>query len=135
MATSPIFTDNFLSHCLPDFKLTSVTNIRGITLMIKFLIEEFESGKIKAMKEEEFKPRFITTFFGDILGFNYENSLKWHLKNEKKSVVDATKADSTLGYFFVDSAKDSVRAVIEIKDANTLLDEKQRRSGNQTPIE
>lgn len=131
----PIFTDNILSHYTSDFKLSSVSDIRGITLLIKALVEELESGKIESLKEEEIKPRFINTFFGDILGFNYGNSNKWQLRDEKKSVVDGTKPDAALGYFFVDSSNDDVRAVIEIKDAKTDLDEKQSRPGKQTPVE
>ncbi len=73
MKVEPIFSDNFLSHYLPDFRASSVTDIRGITLLIKSLVDELESGKIASMKEEEIKPRFSNAFFGDILGFNYGN--------------------------------------------------------------
>jgi len=135
MKVEPIFSDNFLSHYLPDFRASSVTDIRGITLLIKSLVDELESGKIASMKEEEFKPRFSNAFFGDILGFNYGNSNKWQLREEKKSVVDGTKSDAALGYFFMEKAKDDVRAVIEIKDAKTDLDEKQNRTNKQTPVE
>ena len=135
MKLKPIFSDKFLSHYLPDFRLSSVTDIRGINLLIKDLIEELESGKIESMKEEEFKSRFLSTFFGDILGFNYGNSNKWQLREEKKSTTDGTKPDGALGYFFVDADNDNVRAVIEIKDANTDLDVKQKRVHKKTPIE
>ncbi len=136
MNPTSIFSENLLSHYTPDFRLSCVTDIRGITVLVKGLIDELESGKIDNAKEEELKPRFINTFFGDILGFNYGNPSKWQLRDEKKSVVDATKSDAVLGYFFVDSSRDDVRAVIEIKDAKTKLDEKQKnRSDKQTPIE
>ena len=135
MTLTPIFSDNLLSHYLSDFRLSSVTDIRGTTLRIKGLIDELESGKIESLKEEEIKPRFINTFFDDILGFNYGNSNKWQLKDEKKSVVDGTKPDTALGYFFIDDTNDDVRAVIEIKDAKTDLDKKQNRPDKQTPVE
>ncbi|HRQ30549.1 MAG TPA: hypothetical protein PLU49_10780, partial [Saprospiraceae bacterium] len=131
----PIFSDTLLSHYTSDFRLSSVSDIRGITILIKALVEELESGKIESLKEEEIKPRFINTFFGDILGYNYGNSNKWQLREEKKSVVDGTKPDAALGYFFIDAANDEVRAVIEIKDAKTDLDEKQSRPNKQTPVE
>src|SRR5690606_22854841 len=118
-----------------DFRLSSVTDIRRITLLIKALVEELDSGKIISSKEEEIKSRFVNAFFGDILGFNYGNSNKWRLREEKKSVVDGTKPDAALGYFFVDAANDDVRAVIEIKDAKTDLDVKQSRPDKQTPVE
>ena len=135
MKLIPIFSDNLLSHYISDFRLSSVTDIRGITLLLKGLIEELEAGKIEKLKEEEIKPRFINTFFGDILGFNYGNSNKWQLKDEKKSVVDGTKPDAALGYFFVDAANDDVRVVIEIKDAKTDLDKIQARSNKQTAVD
>jgi len=135
MKMKTIFSDNLLSHYTSDFRLSSVTNIREITILIKGLIEELESGKIQVSKEEEIKPRFINTFFGDILGFNYGNPNKWQLKDEMKSTVDGTKPDAVLGYFFVDAKNNDVRAVIEIKDAKTDLDEKQSRPGQQTTVD
>lgn len=132
----PIFSSNLLSHYLSEFRLSSITDIRGITLSIKGLIAELESGKFDSLKEEEIKSRFVTTFFGDILGFNYGNSNKWLLREEPKSVVDGTKPDAALGYFYQNKSKDIVRAVIEMKDALTNLDEKQNRTGNnQTSID
>jgi hypothetical protein len=131
----PIFSDNLLSHHLPDFRLSSVTGIRETTLKIKELIEELEMGKIDSLKEEEIKPRFVNTFFGDVLGFNYGNSNNWQLRDEKKSVVDGTKTDTALGFFSSDKLKDDVRAIIEIKDAMTGLDIPQRRPDKQTPVE
>ncbi|MBN3583363.1 hypothetical protein JYB64_13275 [Algoriphagus aestuarii] len=135
MNFKPIFSEDLLSHYISDFRLSNITRIREISLLIKELVEEFESGKIESLKEEEIKSRFINTFFGDILGFNYGNSNNWRLRDEKKSIVDGTKSDAALGFFFVDRALDEVRAVIEIKDAKTSLDEKQARPNKQTPVE
>jgi len=135
MKIAPIFSENLLSHYISDFRLSSVTDIRGITLLITGLVKELESGKLESLKEEEIKSRFVNTFFGDILGFNYGNSNKWQLREEKKSVTDGTKPDVALGYFFSDETKDDVRAVIEIKDATTDLDSPQKRPDKQTPID
>jgi hypothetical protein len=131
----PLFTDNFLSHILSDFRASSVTGIREITLIIKSFVQELESGKIEKQKEEEIKSRFINSFFGDVLGFNYGNSNEWQLREEKKSDVDGKKADAALGYFYCNKANDDVRVVIEIKDARTDLDTKQNREGKLTPVE
>jgi len=131
----PIFTDNFLSHYLSDFKPSYVADIRGVTQIIKSFIQELESGKLEKLKEEEIKSRFINNFFGDVLGFNYGNSKEWQLREEPKSTVDGKKPDAALGYFYPDKKKDDVRAVIEMKDALTGLDVPQNRKGNQTPVE
>ena len=131
----PLFSDVFLARILSEFKACSITGIRDITLIINSIIVELESGKLEKQKEEEIKSRFINSFFGDVLGFNYGNSNEWQLREEKKSVVDGKKADAALGYFYGDKMNDDVRVVIEIKDAGTDLDTKQKRDGKLTPIE
>lgn len=136
MAQQSLFPESVLVDYLKDFHLSGVTNIRGITNSIQNWINEIESGKLANQKEEEVKSRFILNFFGDILGFNYGNYSKWCLREEKKSVTDATKADAALGYFFADGKNEVVKVVIEMKDAATDLDKKQTRTDNkQTPIE
>lgn len=126
----PIFSETYLSNYLDQFTLSSIADVRGKTLVLNALIGEFRSGKLALLKEEEIKSRFITSFFGDVLGFNYGNSGKWLLREEKKTVVDGTKPDAALGFFFQDRKKDDVRVVIEMKDVNTNLDEKKRRSND-----
>ncbi|RTY81563.1 hypothetical protein EKL99_12260 [Flavobacterium sp. ZB4P23] len=135
MKLVPIFSNGFLSHYLSEFRLSSVTDIRGISIILGSLIEELESGKIESLKEEEIKSRFVSSFFGDVLGFNYGNSNKWQLREEKKSVIDGTKPDAALGYFFADNKKDDVRVVVEIKNALTDLDNAQRRTENHSPVD
>lgn len=132
----PIFSENLLSHYLTDFSFKNITKTREVTIWIRELIDELDSGKFESLKEEEIKSRFVTIFFGDILGFNYGNSNEWQLREEKKSTIDGKKTDAALGYFFADKSRDDVRVVIEIKDAQTDLDEKQKRQGNNlTPVE
>ena len=135
MRGNPIFTDNFLSHYISEFRFSSVSDIRGISIIIKNLVQELESGKLEELKEEEIKSRFITQFFGDVLGFNYGNSNEWLLREEKKSIIDGKKSDGALGYFYKEGNNDDVRAVIEFKDAKTEIDSKQNRRGEQTPVE
>lgn len=131
----PIFSEAFLQNHIHNFHLSSIPNIRQITVLINSLISELESGKLASLKEEEIKSRFVSVFFGDILGFNYGNSTKWLLKEEKKSTINGTKPDAALGYFFIDDKKDDVRAVIELKDASSNLDDKQNRPNKMSPVE
>lgn len=130
----PLFTQNFLSHYLVDFKLSSVPNIRFARNTIEGLILELKSGKLESLKEEEFKSRFLNEFFGDVLGFNYGNSNFWTLSEEVKTKVDGTKVDGALGYFGKDKSNSDVRAVIEIKDANKNLDDKQKRKDSKSAV-
>ncbi|MDF0720616.1 hypothetical protein P0M11_11465 [Kaistella sp. PBT33-4] len=135
MMNKPIFSEFFLSKFLYDFKLSAVPNIRRIKHLVESLIKEEKSGKFKSLKEEEVKSRYLTTFFGDILNFNYGNAHTWMFREEKKSITDATKPDAVLGYFYDDKKKDQVRVVIELKDANTNLDDKQKREKNISAVE
>ncbi|MBN8694580.1 MAG: hypothetical protein J0L69_15405 [Bacteroidetes bacterium] len=135
MAQQFLFPEGILAEYIKDFHLSSVTHIRNITESIQNWINEIESGKLANQKEEEVKSRFILNFFGDVLGFNYGNSHKWSLREEKKSVTDGTKSDGALGTFFADGKNEIVKVVIEMKDATTDLDKAQARPDKQTPVE
>ncbi|WP_303315194.1 type IIL restriction-modification enzyme MmeI [Flavivirga abyssicola] len=130
----PLFTENFLSHYLIDFKLSNVPKIRLARNIIEGLILELKSGKLESLKEEEFKTRFLNEFFGDVLGFNYGNSNFWTLSEEVKTKVDGTKVDGALGFFGKNKKSSDVRAVIEIKDANKNLDVKQNRKDSKSAV-
>jgi hypothetical protein len=130
----PLFTQDFLSNYIPNFKLSNVPNVRLARNIIDGLIKELNSGKIESLKEEEFKSRFLNEFFGDILGFNYGNSNYWTLREEAKTIVDGTKPDGVLGFFSKNKDHNDVRAVIEIKDASIDLDKKQNRTDSKSPV-
>lgn len=130
----PLFSQDFLSNYISEFKLSNVPNIKMARDIIKNQIEELDSGKLNSLKEEEHKSRFIIEFFGDVLGFNCGNSNFWTLREEAKTKVDGTKPDGVLGFFTKNKSDDDVRAVIEIKDANTNLDNRQKRKTAITPV-
>ena len=132
---NPIFSDKFLASHLADFSLASIPGIRDSKIEIDRFIQEIKSGKIASLKEEEVKTRFLETLFGKILGFNYGNANHWLMREEKKSTVDGKKADAVLGFFSKINKADDVRALIEVKDANTDLDAKQNRAGGLSPVD
>jgi hypothetical protein len=134
MDMKPLFTEDFLSNYIPNFKLSNVPNIRLARNIIGGLTNELHSGKIENAKEEEFKSRFLNEFFGDVLGFNYGNSNYWTLREEAKTNLDGTKPDGVLGFFSKHKDNNDVRAVIEIKDANSDLDKKQKRANSKSPV-
>jgi len=134
MDIQPLFTEDFLSNYLPEFKLSNVPNIRLARNIIDGLTSELRSGKIENAKEEEFKSRFLNEFFGDVLGFNYGNSNYWTIREEAKTKLDGTKPDGALGFFSKDKTLNDVRAVIEIKDANIDLDRKQNRTDSKSAV-
>ncbi|OIV41699.1 type IIL restriction-modification enzyme MmeI [Flavobacterium johnsoniae] len=134
MNIQPLFTEDFLSNFIPEFKLSNVPNIRSARNIIDGLTGELHSGKIENAKEEEFKSRFLNEFFGDVLGFNYGNPNYWTIREEAKTKLDGTKPDGVLGFFSKDKTLNDVRAVIEIKDAATDLDEKQKRADSKSAV-
>lgn len=130
-----IFPQELLQDFYSNFKSSNVPNFSSKRTIIEDWVNELKSGKLNSLKEEEVKSRFINNLFGDVLDFNYGNSNYWSLREEAKTKSDGTKPDAALGYFTHDKTKDDVRVIIEIKDANTNLDAKQKREGNKSPID
>ena len=130
-----LFSSTFLRTVWTEFQLANVPGIRAKKESLENLLSELISGKLESLKEEEVKSRFVNIFFGDVLGFNYGNANAWLLREEKKTKVDGTKPDAVLGYFARDRGKDDVRVVIEIKNATTELEEKQKRKDTKSPVD
>ena len=132
---SVLFTSEQLRAPLARFRLSQFTDLRAKQAILTEWIAQLHSGKLESLKEEEVKSRFVTDFFGEVLGFNCGNSSTWQLREELRTKVDATKADAALGYFSIDRATDICRAVIEIKDAATELDARQKRPDPKSAVD
>ena len=65
--------------------------------------------------------RFVIDIFGKVLGYKFDHLVKWHLREESKTISNGKKADGTLGYFRFDKSLNDVRADLGIKDVNTNL--------------
>lgn len=65
-----LFPSETLRGALARFRLSSVTDIHEKQDIINEWVEQLQSGKLESLKEEEVKSRFVTEFFGDVLGFN-----------------------------------------------------------------
>ncbi|UOG77625.1 hypothetical protein MTX78_25005 (plasmid) [Hymenobacter tibetensis] len=132
---NPLFTAEQLRAPLARFRLSQFADLRAKQALLGEWIAQLKSGKLTSLKEEEVKSRFVTDFFGEVLGFNSGNSRTWQLREELRTKVDATKADAALGYFSTDRATDICRAVIEIKDAATELDARQKRPDPKSAVD
>ena len=138
MLQQNIFGDRNYKQKLVDFSIDNISDLAGKTKIIEKYIRALESGKIEKTKEEAIQADFLNKFFGDILGYDYNDPNRWNLEKEYKSVTDGTKADGALGFFTMEGkAKHAdVRAIVELKDALTDLDKPQNRLGDKrTPIE
>ncbi|MBR6126295.1 N-6 DNA methylase, partial [bacterium] len=99
--------------------------------------ESIKNGNYDKTNETKVQASFLTRFFNNILGYSemQDNPNEWFLVNEAKTEIDGTKADGALGYFTKEHNNDIVRAVIELKDANTPLDKKQSsRKDYDSPV-
>jgi type I restriction-modification system DNA methylase subunit len=87
-------------------------------------------------KEKSIQGSFLIKFFEEILGYTSQATGKeeWNLIPHPTSEVDAQEPDGSLGFFT--KGEKVTKAVIELKDAKTLLDKKQSgREKGYTPIE
>jgi hypothetical protein len=130
-----LFPPEHLLAPLARFRLSQFADLRAKQAIITEWITQLQSGKLVSLKEEEVKSRFVTDFFGEVLGFNCGNSQTWQLREELRTKVDATKADAALGYFGIDRTADICRVVIEIKDAGTELDARQKRPDPKSAVD
>ncbi len=139
MEHQTIFAVKDLKRSLANFLVETISNKSAKIKKIQTWQENINSGKILKQKEEELQSLFIHTFFGDILGYEYQNANNWNLSIETRTEFDATKSDGALGYFSIDTKKtikSDIRVIIELKNARTPLDKPQnRRNFKGSPVE
>lgn len=138
MLQQKIFGDKNYKQKLANFSIDDIFELKAKTEIISKYIKSLESGRIERTKEEAIQADFLNRFFGDILGYDYNDPNLWNLEKEYKSVTDGTKADGALGFFAMDGKNidADVRAVVELKDALTDLDKPQNRQADKrTPVE
>ena len=130
-----IFNRKNLQYQVSKIDKNSIPNLQEKLQIVNKWAGLAGTGEIKSRKETEMQGIFLFDIFGKILGYkDFAGWPKlWNLNQEQ--TTDAGKsADGSLGFFTEDS-KD-IRVVIELKDANTNLDEKQHRfNDNRTPVE
>jgi hypothetical protein len=128
-----------------DFKKTELdTVMQGVTDLDekKKIIQSWQkmilNGSIYNYNEIQLQANFLFDFFGKILGYLFEPHLEERfLSREVTTENDMTRPDGVLGYFRLNQEnvfEKDVRVVIELKDSNTHLDNKQRRIKADSPV-
>ncbi len=139
MKHQTIFATKDIKRRLQFFLSKNIKNKLEKIEYVKNWQENIKTGKIIKQKEEELQSRFLHTFFGEILEYDYKNPKEWDLIEEAKTNFDATKADGALGFFSIDKNKNiinDIRVVIELKNARTSLDKPQNRKDFKgSPVE
>jgi hypothetical protein len=138
MLYNKIFSEKYLDIKVADYDINKIPNLVEKRNRILTWIKSLNSGRINRTKESSIQADFLNTFFGNVLSYSYKTHEKWNLEKEYSTEVDGKFADGALGYFKMldNTIQSDVRAVIELKDANTDLDKPQnRKNDKRTPVE
>lgn len=129
-----IFNAKYLSDKLKHMKIEEIQNYEEHLKTLKKWNYSLVNSNLAKTKEVSIQGDFLSQIFTKILGYKGRIGEKsWNLVVEKKTEVDSTVADGALG-FYSDTVSDT-RVVIELKDAATDLDRKQKREKSQSPVE
>lgn len=129
-----IFNRKYLKDTLKNFTKKDIENYETKRQIITNWNYSLDQSDLMKTKEVSVQGDFLHQIFTLILGYKGRiGENLWNLQVEKKTEIDSTVADGSLG-FYSDVISDT-RVVIELKDAKTDLDSKQKRENNQTPVE
>lgn len=129
-----IFNRKYLSEQLNHLAKVDIPEFENRQKILKKWHYSLTKSNLNKTKEVSIQGDFLHQIFTLVLGFKGRiGESIWNLQVEKTTEVDATVADGSLG-FYSDSISDT-RVVIELKDARTDLDRKQKRENNQSPVE
>ncbi len=131
-----IFNQKTLNIVLSRIGASSEPNLKEKQEIISKWIQFLQSGKLDNIKETSIDQKFLDDFFVSVLGYQgvIGGSEAWNMIPQQKMKVTTNRADGALGYF--SNEQEDIRAVIELKDANTDLDSPQhRRNDKRTPVQ
>ncbi|MGA2298501.1 MAG: TaqI-like C-terminal specificity domain-containing protein [FCB group bacterium] len=131
-----IFNRKNLNYLLARVVQSSIPELQEKQEIINDWIKYIQSGNIYSTKETALQGKFLDDIFSKLLGYKdrIKNIETWNLNQEQTTTIDSKSADGSLGFFTKDN--EDVRVVIELKNSNTNLDEKQHRHNDtRTPIE
>lgn len=122
-----LFNKRLLKNEINKFEFPAGYDFTRAKKIIDTWQKAIKDGNYDKTKETQVQSAFLNKFFNVILGYAemHDNPDAWNLINEAKTEFDGTKADGALGFFTKDDKSNITRAVIELKDAKTPLDQKQ----------
>lgn len=134
-----IFRDSFIRDKIKNNFQISAEELASKKDIIRTWVEKIKLGLIYNKKEVAQQDDFIKLFFGDLLEYTttLDSNDIWNIEREKKTDIDGKKPDGTFGYFYNDSEKNVVTAVLELKEPRYRdLDRGQNRSGDKrSPVD
>ncbi|MCL1880656.1 MAG: BREX-1 system adenine-specific DNA-methyltransferase PglX [Oscillospiraceae bacterium] len=136
--TPIIFSREILNRYLSAFKSEQIPDYDNKLKEIFKWKKTIDSRDLNKTKEGSAQGKFFDSIIEKVLGYSSvvesDESGGFTLVQEATTILDSTESDGILGFFVADN-KENVRAVIELKDANTDLDKKQNRKNHQSPVE
>jgi len=138
-SVATLFNRRVLDKYLSAFAVEGVQDYGGKQAEMLKWKKAIESSDLQKTKETSVQGKFLVSVFEKVLEYRTflegDELGEYNLVQELTSELDSTEADGSLGFFAADKGTRLVRAVIELKDATTDLDLRQRGHHYQTPVE
>lgn len=131
----PIFNTKTINEKTNSFNISSISDFSQKLKIINNWKYSIDNSDLNKTKEKNLQGKFLLDFFVGILGYETQiGNSNWSFIQEFKTNADGTTPDGVLGYF--EQNKKNVSVVIELKDAVTDLDQKQKSRENKlSPVE
>jgi len=133
-----LFNKRILHSEIEKYTFPSDRQLKQKINMLKRWKKALSQSNLDETKEVSLQGDFLNNIFKFILGYISQTSGKseWTLIQEATTEVGSKSADGLLGFFTTDKDKNLPKVIIELKDARTNLDTKQRsRKEQQSPVE
>jgi hypothetical protein len=131
-----LFNKRLLKQKLTKIDLSEISNINLAKETLTKWQAALTQSDLDKTKETGVQGQFLIKIFEGVLGYKTqsEGGREWNMFAEPKTDVDSREADGGLGFFSIEN--NQTRVVIELKDAKTNLDAKQKgRKNDQSPVE
>ncbi len=133
-----LFNRKILNQRIANYSFPKGEEAENIATVITNWQKALKDSDLSKTKEKSIQGKFLNVFFEQVLGYQDKTSgeEQWTLVAEPKTEVDAQTADGAIGFFTKEESKNTTVGVIELKDAKTSLDKKQKgRDKGYTPVE
>lgn len=131
-----LFNKRLLKQKTNKLNLSEISNIDLLKSTLTKWQTALKESDLDKTKETGVQGQFLIKIFEGVLGYKTqsEGGSEWNMFAEPKTDVDSREADGGLGFF--STSYNQTRVVIELKDAKTNLDAKQKgRKNDQSPVE
>lgn len=131
------------SPLIPESHLAALLQQVEVTDALRKAAEEWadrlDNYQGKTLKEQQNRGAFLNHIFEQGLGFRPDGAVAadqaFTMREEQKTELDADRPDASFGRFGGAMKESATYAVLELKDGDTNLDQKQGGAYGKTPVE